>query len=82
MYNNVKACIKCNNGTRSKNITRSIRLKHGCFASPVFFSLYIDELVDILHNSDIRGKQLHAELKEVLILLFADGIAMLSDNVY
>ena len=80
MYNSVKACIKCNNG-RSDYIESTIGLKQGCLASPILFSLFIDEFETILCQSDIRGIQLHPDTIQLLLLMFADDLALLSDTV-
>ena len=80
MYNTVKSCIKCNN-TRSDFITSTVGLKQGCLASPILFSFFIDELQDIYERSGIRGIQLHPDIKEIFLLMFADDIALMSDTV-
>ena len=80
MYNCVKSCIRCNND-RSEYIDCTIGLKQGCLASPILFSLFIDEFEKILKQSDIRGIQLHPDVVELFLLMFADDIALLSDTV-
>ena len=80
MYKTVKACIKCNN-ERSDYVVSSVGLKQGCLASTILFSFYIDELQHILDQSDIRGIQLHPFDTQLLSLMFADDIALLSDTI-
>ena len=80
MYNCVKSCIRCNN-ERSEYIDCTIGLKQGCLASPILFSLFIDEFEMILRQSDIRGIQLHPDIVQLFLLMFADDIALLSDTV-
>ena len=56
-------------------------LKQGETCSPVIFSLFINELTkDILENGK-HGLQLTPDLTQILILLFADDVALISDTV-
>ena len=50
-------------------------------ASPILFSLFINELADIIENSGVRGVQLFPDLTEILLLMFADDLALISDSV-
>lgn len=49
--------------------------------SPVLFSLFINELVDLIENSGLKGIQLFPESIEIFLLLFADDVALISDSV-
>ena len=56
-------------------------LKQGEICSPILFSLLINELTkDIVQNGK-HGLQLSPEFIHLLILLFADDVALLSDSV-
>jgi hypothetical protein len=50
-------------------------------ATEIKTRLSIDELQHILDNSGIRGIQLHPSETQLLSLMFADDIALLSDTV-
>ena len=45
------------------------------------FALFINELYDVLHNSNTRGVQLFPDIVEIVMLMFADDIALLSDTI-
>jgi hypothetical protein len=58
----------------------SIGLKQGCLASPILFSFFIDELDAEMNNSNIPGIQLHPDITQILLLMFADDLALLADT--
>ena len=49
--------------------------------SPVLFTIFIEKLVDKLIESGIRGLQFFPEIIEILLLLFADDVILLSDTI-
>ena len=57
-------------------------LKQGEVCSPVLFSLFINELTKDIIESGKHGIQLAPDLIELLILLFADDVVLLSDSVF
>ena len=50
-------------------------------ASPILFSIFINELATELENSNLRGVQLFPDLAEILLLMFADDLALISDSI-
>ena len=80
MYESVKTCVRVN-GDYTKYFDCPVGLKQGCMLSPVIFSLFVNELTKLIENSDIRGIQLFPDIKELLLLLFADDIALISDTI-
>ena len=58
-----------------------VGLKQGCIASPILFSIFINEFASLVENSGIKGVQLVPELTEILLLMFADDIALIADTV-
>ena len=80
MYINVKACVRVN-GECSDYFDCPVGLKQGCIASPLLFSFFINDLAILINDSGIKGIQLQPYTVELLILLFADDVAMLSDTV-
>ena len=80
MYSQVKACVRLK-GEVSNYIHCPIGLKQGCIASPLLFSFFINDLAEIINSSCLRGIQLFPDYVEILILLFADDVALCSDTV-
>ena len=80
MYGQVKACVRVN-GDLSESFDCPNGLKQGCMTSPLLFTFFIDDLAKLLNNSGLKGIQLHPDTFELLILLFADDVALMSDTV-
>ena len=49
--------------------------------SPALFTLFIKEFSELIENNGISGVQFFPEDVQVLILLFADDIALISDTI-
>ena len=58
-----------------------VGLKQGCLLSPVLFSIFINRLSDKMSESGNKGLQFVPEITEILLMLFADDIILLSDTV-
>ena len=80
VYENVKARVRCGaKFTYCFNCTSGVQQRYVC--SPVLFSLFINELgLDHIHN-ERHGVSLSNDLVQLLILLFADDIILLSESV-
>ena len=80
IYRNVQAKVRVSGGfTDSFSCPKG--LKQGEICSPILFSLLINELTkDIVQNGK-HSLQLSPEFIHLLILLFADDVALLSDSV-
>ena len=80
MYNVVKSKVRAGNDlTESFVCPRG--LKQGEICSPVLFSLFIDELANVIMQRGKHGIQLIPDLVEIFILLFADDVILVSDTV-
>ena len=44
--------------------------------SPILFALFIEEFTKLIQQSGLRGVQLYSDVVEILLLLFADDIAL------
>ena len=48
---------------------------------PDLFSLFINELYHLLVKHRTKGIQLHTDITEIFILMFADDVALIPDTV-
>ena len=58
-----------------------VGLWQGCLLFPIIFSIYANQLSKIIENSDICGIPLFLNITEILLLLFADVIALITDYI-
>ena len=72
MYKTGKACVRTTEGL-TNYFDCPIGFKQGCIASPILFSLFINEFANMV--------QLFPELTEILLLMFADDLALIADTV-
>ena len=80
MYACVKFCVRFNNEC-TNTFDCPVGLRQGCLLSPVIFSIFVNELSKLIESSDICGIQLFPDITEILLLLFADDIALMADSV-
>ena len=80
MYRTAQACVRC--GSENSEYFSCLQgLKQGCIAIPTPFSLFISEFA---HNITLQGKhglQFSQNDSEILIVLFADYIVLLSVTI-
>ena len=81
MYMSVKTKVRVNGSLYTDSIDCPRGLKQGEICSPIIFSLYINELTKEIVNKGIHGIQLSPDVVQILILLFADDVALIADSV-
>ncbi len=75
MYNQNKCAVKIGQ-QRTDYFSQERGVRQGCCLSPTLFNIYINELADLLDQSDSPGLQLlHTEIK---YLLYADDLIIIS----
>eukprot|EP00745_Piridium_sociabile_P015926 TRINITY_DN2374_c0_g1_i12.p1 TRINITY_DN2374_c0_g1~~TRINITY_DN2374_c0_g1_i12.p1 ORF type:complete len:1135 (+),score=79.90 TRINITY_DN2374_c0_g1_i12:1880-5284(+) len=79
MYKIVKAKVRVG-GDFTDSFMCARGLKQGEVCSPVIFSLFINELTRDVLADGMHGIQLSPDFIQLLILLFADDIALISDS--
>lgn len=80
MYSVVKARVRA--GAELSDVFYCPRgLKQGEVCSPILFSLLINELTKEINDNGRHGVQLAPDIIQLLILLFADDVALLSDSI-
>ncbi len=57
-------------------------LRQGCVLSPLLFSFFINELALEIESTCYPGVQLHPDIVQMFLLLFADDIALFADSVF
>ena len=77
MYSSVKACVKTESGVTPCFDTSS-GVRQGCILSPVFFIFFINELVTEIYNECHHGVFVSREIVDIMLLLFADDVALFS----
>eukprot|EP00745_Piridium_sociabile_P010012 TRINITY_DN16984_c0_g1_i1.p1 TRINITY_DN16984_c0_g1~~TRINITY_DN16984_c0_g1_i1.p1 ORF type:complete len:102 (-),score=2.31 TRINITY_DN16984_c0_g1_i1:37-342(-) len=80
IYKIVKARVRVG-GDLSDAFMCPLGLKQGEVCSPVLFSLFINELATEIIQKGKHGIQLIPDFLEILILMFADDIILLSDSI-
>ena len=80
MYKVVKAKVRVGS-EMTDSFSCPKGLKQGEISSPVLFSLFINELTKEMTSGGKHGIQLSPDLTELLILLFADDVVLVSDTV-
>ena len=80
MYENVKARIRC--GAKFTDyINCTCGVKQGDVCSPVLFSVFINELALDITNNGRHGVSLSSDFVQLVILLSADDMILLSETV-
>ena len=80
IYHVVKARVRAG-GELSDAFMCPLGLKQGEVCSPVLFSLFINELASEIISKGKHGVQLIPDLFEILILMFADDVVLISDSI-
>ena len=78
MYDQLKTCVQTINGL-TKWFECCVDTQQWCMVSPFLFSLYLNELIEMLSNE--RGIQISDQYPNVNILLYADDLLVCADTV-
>ena len=81
IYSEVVSCVRSDVGT-TKYFNCSKGLKQGCILGPILFSYIIKVVTNEVCRRGGHGIQLHPDIIELSILLFADDIVLIADTVY
>ena len=79
-YSKLKSCVKID-GKLSEYFECTVGTRQGCVASPIIFSLFINDLVDYLRLHCGDGIYVSRKADSLISLLFADDVAGFSDSV-
>jgi hypothetical protein len=80
MYDIVKARVRAN-GDMSDSFDCPRGVKQGEVCSPILFTMLINEIAKDIVDKGRHGIQLLPDIVQILILMFADDIILMSDSV-
>ncbi|RUA06843.1 MAG: hypothetical protein DSY43_01110, partial [Gammaproteobacteria bacterium] len=80
MYCSVQSCVRCDSGC-SEYFACTKGLKQGCVLSSFLFTLMVQEILSSVCKYGRHGIQLHPDVTQIFILMFADDVALVSDTV-
>ena len=81
MYCKLKSCVEAADGTISDSFPCEIGTRQGCMISPILFVLYLNEFIKQINRSDCNGIFIDEEHRQVNMLLYADDIVLVGDNI-
>lgn len=81
MYKSVRSCVRCPDSI-TDFFECPIGVRQGCVLSPTLFSFLINELAVEVSEKGIHGVQLTPDVIQILILLFADDVALTSFSAW
>ena len=80
MYSKLSAAIKVNNDV-TDIFDCHIGTRQGCLSSPMLFSLFINDLIELIKIECSQEMYVNNPIEDIFALLFADDIANVSDTV-
>ena len=76
LYDNVRSCVQLNGLlTETFGIARGV--KQGCLLSPTMFSIFINNLADVLRDANLG---INVDDVIVNLLMYADDIVLLAES--
>ena len=80
MYTKLKSCIRVSDGI-TEYFQCTVGTRQGCMLSPLIFSFYINELVDMLKTKQCQGVYVNEDAPNIMNLMYADDVTEGSDSV-
>jgi len=74
MYDQLKSCVKTPKGL-TQFIECTVGVRQGCVVSTFIFSMYIQELVNMMNCYDCKGVYINEHALNIMMLMYADDIA-------
>ena len=78
---NSRSCVEATNGNISEAFPCETGTRQGCMISPTLFVLYLNEFVKQVNRDDCKGIFIDEEHRNVNLLLYADDIVLVGDNI-
>lgn len=80
VYSKLKSCVKVENRL-TEYFACNIGTRQGCVASPIIFSIFINDLVPYLRENCGNGIFVSNEINDLFALMYADDVAGFSDTI-
>ena len=81
MYSKVKSCVQIDKDMLSESFSCQLGTRQGCMLSPFLFICYLNELIEMSVINDCKGIFLDAEHPNISMLLYADDLVFVGDNI-
>ena len=81
MYTKLLSCVQASNGDVSEFFTCSIGTRQGCMISPFLFIFYLNEFIKQTILNECKGVYIDESHANVTMLLYADDIVLVGDNI-
>jgi hypothetical protein len=81
MYSKLKSAVRLDGNMLTEWFNCTVGTRQGCMISPLMFTFYLNELIERVNNSEIRGIFVTEECPGLCMLCYADDIANCSDTV-
>jgi hypothetical protein len=81
MYSKLRSCVKAADGSISELFTCVTGTRQGCMISPFLFIYYLNELIKQAELNDCKGVFVNETHRNVSMLLYADDLVLLGDNI-
>jgi len=80
LYEKLESCVKTQDGT-TQYFECKVGTRQGCILSPTLFSIFINELVNMMKEYDCQGVYVDEEASNIVALMYADDVAEGGDTV-
>ena len=80
MYSNLRSCVRTDKGLTSF-FKCDVGTRQGCQLSPILFSLFIQDLMELTRTECGRRVFVSVDIEEMLSLFHADDISSFTDTV-
>jgi len=81
MYNNLKSCVQVGQDRVTEVFECKVGTRQGCMLSPFFFIFYLNEFIQMSKDEQCKGIYVSEQYKDVNMLLYADDIVLIGDQV-
>jgi len=81
MYDKLRSCVQSSDGSIGELFTCMTGTRQGCMLSPFLFIFYLNELIKQTEVNECKGVFVSESQPNVSMLLYADDLVLLGDNI-